>query len=167
MTHDDDAMLHALGGATFRSNVGMPSGRVIGPDEATAFAGYYAEDHNDRQAHADDFRRQRFLGHCRPATAADYRAWLDGYRARGGATTHDYDYDYNISATWYVLETSDVTIPPLYGSQAVHVIVPGGMRLVIERDLYHGESGHNSVFLIDGFRVAARRYWVPTYRDVL
>ncbi len=162
MTPEDDAMLRALGGATFRGNVTLPSGQIIGPDEVTALSSVYAD---ERRHDPDDFRRQRFLDNCRPATAADYQAWLDGYRARGGATTHDYDYPF--PSGWFVLERSDVTMPPLCGSRAVHVIVPEGMRLVVQGDLY-ARPGHNSAYLMDGFRTVYGGFpWVPTYRDVL
>ncbi len=156
MTPDDDNVLRMLAGATFGPGaaVTLPSGQVVDADEAQALSAVYADDHRHRR---DDARRAKFLAHCRSATTIDYKAWLDGWIAAGGQTTHWYDYD--LPDSWVVLE-SDADLPPLHGARAVHVIVPKKVQVYVPP-----AHSHNNVFWMDGFR-ADPGWWVPTYRNV-
>jgi hypothetical protein len=113
----------------------------------------------DRKLARDKARRERFLAHCRRATAADYKAWLDGWVAGGGAPSHSYDYD--LPGNWWVLE-SPADLPPMCGALSVKVIVPEGVGIFVERGVTH-----NAVFFMGG-GVAGDQdsVWVPTYRNV-
>lgn len=109
-------------------------------------------------------QRAEFLRHCRPATADDYRRWLDGYEARGGQPTHAYDYAFD-RAGFYVLTTGPLTVPTLpslYGATSVNVIVPASAHLYTP-DTFHGECGHSHAFRMDEYQAPS---WVPTYTDV-
>ncbi len=112
----------------------------------------------------DTLLRRAFEEHCRPATVDDYVQWLAGYRARGGSATHDYLHQLGSGlGAWFVLESAGVTLPPLYGANAINVIVPAGLDLTVADDPDLGQPGHSAVFLMDGFTTPGR--WVPTYED--
>lgn len=120
----------------------------------------WSREHHERQMRDSQQARERFLEACRPATAADYAAWLSGWLARGGQVTHIYDYEIG-RADWWVMDRY-ASPPKLYGAQSVNVIVPDGVPLRPAN--VRGNVGHNSFFFMDGF--AADALWVPSYTDV-
>lgn len=88
----------------------------------------------------------------RPATVADYAAWVKIYLDRGGKFTHYYDYD--MPEMW--VATGDVAIGNLFGSDALTIIVPDGLKVTA--------GGHCELFFMDGFTTSKR--WVPSYNDL-
>lgn len=171
LTPNDAACLRILAGSSFGPgvNLRLPSGRVLTPDEAQAFTSAYApaaseerpDDHEDgAERQATD--RSRFLEACRPATAAEYAAWLSGYLLRGGNVTHPYD---RPMVGFYVMERY-ATPPELYGASLVNVIVPASVPLDPAQmtRTFHGCSGHNSFYFMDGFEVVSLT--VPSFTDV-
>lgn len=91
----------------------------------------------------------------RPGTAEDYSRWMTGYVRRGGLPTHYYDYP--TPTRNLLVATGELELQPLHGATSVSVIVPAGIRL-----LSGFNSGHNEVFLMDGFR---HNGTVPVYTD--
>lgn len=170
LTPDDDAVLRMLAGANFGpgAKLVLPSGQRMEGDEAQVLTSAYAPARTDRldrpdRHRADRWRRTALLESCRPATAADYAAWLAGYLRRGGRVTHPYDY--NLPGDWVVLERP-ASVPSLYGADALHVIVPAEVRFTpthVPRT-FHGCCGHSGFYFMDGF--AAVSLIVPSYRDV-
>lgn len=93
----------------------------------------------------------------RPALAADYAAWISAYLACGRSVTIEDDGDFaDISASFFVA-TADFRLEPRYGSDAVNVIVPLGIRFL------GGQLGHSALFFHDGPRPTDRH--VAIYRD--
>lgn len=100
----------------------------------------------------------------RPAVPEDYAEWLAGYLSRGGRVSHQYSYPMCRGSGTHVefwVTTGDVTLPPLYGSNSVQVIVRPGHRVRVDEGL-----GHSSVFWLDGFTSRGLDGWVPGYSDV-
>lgn len=154
---------------------------------------YYDEqdEHNARRKAFDEQhvvnaeRRTAFTRHCRLANASDYAAWLIGYMEAGGQPTHFYDrpmirpgvtvvggdlvngfQTQEAAPDWMVLceEPAD-GVPQLYGSQSMNVVVPRGVHTGPMPRTFHGASGHNSLYFMDGFRHVGSL--VPLYSDVL
>lgn len=94
--------------------------------------------------------RDAFLVHCRRATPKDYADWLRGYLRNGGRITHPRARP--MDSDWYVFAPtaadSPETVPPLYGSRSIDLIVPAAPV----RSLCYGRLGHNSLYFMDGFR---------------
>lgn len=88
-----------------------------------------------REAFAELFagEEQRFaemLPYLRPATAADYHAWLLVHLAKGGHLTHTYDRPFN-PRRWYVA-TEPFVVRALHGAHAISVIVPAGIAVTAD-----------------------------------
>jgi hypothetical protein len=118
----------------------------------------YAEQHAQ-----DEHAREVFLTYCRPATPAEYKSWLDGYRRSGGDIRlererwlgHDY----------FVLESAPETVPSLYGSLSVNVIVPAGVLSPADIPrTFHGCCGHSSFFFVEGFEFVGLH--VTSFQDI-
>lgn len=90
------------------------------------------------------------------ATVSEYRSWLAGYIKNGGLSTHCYDYR---MPSCFMVAKRDFKTIPLYGSQAVEIIVPVGI------DVFDDGLGHCNLYLMDGFKVVGG--WVPVYSDIL
>jgi len=101
-----------------------------------------------------------------PASASDYQSWLDGFIRKGGRVTHYYDYgfplgDKNITPFNYpswTIAIADFKMIPLYGSHAVQIIVPRGIKYL------GGDIGHCSLYFMDDFKNMGD--WVPSYGNV-
>lgn len=113
------------------------------------------DDENEEAANIDSWKKESLLPHLKPATAEDYTRWLRGYMERGGSITHCYDYDL-LPDEFYVAQ-SDFALIPLYGVDAVHIIVPHGVRFL------GGELGHCTLYFED--EVKGHR-WVPLYNNI-
>jgi len=113
-------------------------------------------------------RREELLTQLRPLRLGEYNAWLTGFMLAGGRPTHFYNYPTPLSE-WFTA-VSDVALAPLYGSFALEIVVPAGVR-----DL-GGDTGHTSLFITtsDG-EFLGRRFrdtgpqtqlsFVPVYTD--
>lgn len=75
----------------------------------------------------------------RRASKFDYIKWLEDYldRYNGGNVTHFYDYP--LPTEQFFVATKDIVITPLYGANAINIIVPKGINVT-------GARGHNNVF---------------------
>jgi hypothetical protein len=82
--------------------------------------------------------------YIRPATARDYNRWLRGYLEASGRITHAYDYPFD--RLGMCVAVADFTLPPLYGSSSLDIIVPAGITVVCP------DPGHNKLYFMDGFR---------------
>lgn len=65
----------------------------------------------------------------------DYNSWLTGHIGMGGEMP---------VRDWYVANVS-FEIRPLYGSTSINVVVREGVTVT-------GKTGHNSLYLMDGFK---------------
>lgn len=91
-----------------------------------------------------------FLGFCRHATPEDYADWLRGYIRNGGLITHPRPYP--LPSGWWFFQPADgasATLPTLYGSQAISLIVPADASG--HTSLYYGAVGHNRIYRIGTF----------------
>jgi hypothetical protein len=124
----------------------------------------------------DKALRDEFLSYCREATALDYAEWLEGYLIDGDVS-HVYDYPMSnrgitltddgwapADASWLVLMRDGAVLPEFYGASSVYVIVPAHLTLTLESVTFHGCSGHNSIYYMDGYTKLTD--WVPVYPDV-
>jgi hypothetical protein len=93
------------------------------------------EEYNDR---IYDARREDLISYCRPMRLWEYAAWLTGFMQSGGKPTHFYDY--NTPSNWFTAN-EDFTVAPLYGSRAINIIVPVGVRFL------GGPTGHNKIYI--------------------
>lgn len=89
--------------------------------------------------------RARMIEGLRPATAQDYTRWLRLFIGNGGIPHHFFDYP--LSGDWYVADNPDrpLVVEPLYGSDAVHLIIAEGVTVAGGRG-----HGHNELFYPDG-----------------
>lgn len=98
-----------------------------------------------------------------PATTHQYLLWLDGYLANGGRPTHDYDYAFGVRGWLYA--PCGFAVNGECGSNSLHVIVERGAEVSNPNPWKpFGGYGHNSLYLMDDFRVVGNR-WVPIYSD--
>ena len=97
-------------------------------------------------------------GKLRPASKSDYENWLRGYVKSGGMPTHYYDYNFD-NRNWFVA-IRDFELKPLYGANAINVIVPNDVK-------YNGnyDIGHCNLYFMDGYRNIGGE--VPLYRDMV
>lgn len=108
-----------------------------------------------------DSLRTEFLQSCRPAQFYEYERWLKGYYRSGGRKTHTYE-QFSNGKVWYLLQ-EDATLPELYGSDAINLIVPRGIKVFGDRT-FHGHSGHSNIYFMAGFEKCAMV--VPQYRKM-
>ncbi len=94
----------------------------------------------------------------RPASKGDYEDWLWSYMKKEGQPTNYYDYPFERVAKTMFKAKDDFKMTPLYGAQAIHVIVPEGVKFL------GGELGHSTLYFADG-HVEGR--WVPVYEDMV
>jgi len=139
---------------------------------------YEAQISEDARKHAQtmaDHKRhmqqaEAAIGRLRPnlsaASKSDYMVWLRGFIKAGGAPTHAYDYPWERNnfghRTWFTV-VRDCTIPPLYGSSSLSLIVMPGVQInggATAKELMG--IGHNSVYWMDGF---THNSIVPIYSD--
>ena len=91
------------------------------------------------------------------ARARLYRKWLRGYLGNDGKPTHYYNY--RLPDTFY-RAIRDFALSPLFGSMAIHIIVPKGIAVA-------GHTGHCNVYYLDGFKVDGWGPWVPIYLNTI
>jgi len=77
----------------------------------------------------------------KPASPKKYASWLKGFMQNGGEPAHYYDYQ---MPNKFFVAKRNAEINPLYGSLAIHIIVPKGLDVV-------GELGHCNLYFMDGF----------------
>ncbi len=118
-------------------------------------------DQNDKAGLDDDFEtssaesetaRAEFLTNCRPAQPEDLKAWLVGFKRRGGEVR--YRREGKMRGSFHVLERCPAEVPSLYGAFSLSVIVPEG--LMAPDDLprtFHGQCGHSTFYFMDGFEI--------------
>lgn len=100
-----------------------------------------------------DLWQMKFLEpNSRPATTADYEAWLKGYLANGGEVTREYGF--KMPANNMFVATKDMVIPKMFKGNGVAVIAPEGINVTS-----HG--GNNHVFSMDGFKASNK--WIPKF----
>lgn len=99
-----------------------------------------------------------WLRYARPATAADYAAWLRGYLQQGGQITSTYDYPMPIERI--VIAKLPCHITPLHGASAYTIIVPQHVPCTMDNDI-----GHNRVLYMHDFSRHNMTY-VELYSDV-
>lgn len=97
----------------------------------------YDEQHAKDQEWLDDLWQWTVA-----ADPEDYNAWLTGHLRAGGKVSHFYSYEMP-AEQWFVANVS-FEIRPLYGSASINVIVREGVAVT-------GKTGHNSLYLMDGF----------------
>lgn len=95
------------------------------------------------------------ISHCRRATKDEYQDWLLGYMKEGGMPTHYYSYPFGR----FHIAIEDFYLYPLYGSRAMYIIVPNGIRVDYQ------DLGHSSLYIMDGF--LAKDGFVPVYADMI
>lgn len=92
----------------------------------------------------------------RVANPSDYQEWLNGYRAKGGQVTHQYNY--NMPDRFFIC-INDLELPAWYGANSISVIVPEHIQLTCKDGL-----GHNNVFYMEDFQ--AKGISIPSYRNI-
>jgi hypothetical protein len=97
------------------------------------------------------------LAVLRPAERTDYEGWMEGYLQSGRRPSHAYTYPFP-RGNWYVA-TADFTAEPLFGANAVEIIVPTGVQWSAPAGL-----GHCNLYLMENH--ANVGHWVPIYRDM-
>lgn len=91
----------------------------------------------------------------RPATLDEYLTWLRAWLDAGHQPTHAYDYPWSRQA--WLTASRDFTLGGECGANAVHIIVPAGIRHA------GGGLGHNQLYFIDG--PEQRGHTVPVFSD--
>lgn len=129
-------------------------GMALGRDEASRRKWTEESEKSEREHRASAERRTELLSHCRPATVAEYAAWLAGYLNAGGGVT-------NVSGApmrdvWWML-TPPTYAPKLCGALSVSVIVPAEFRLARSLDW-----GHSTFYLMDGFELVGHSVPLPS-----
>lgn len=108
--------------------------------------------------------RSEFISnHLRQATAEDYAEWLHGYIARGGEPGYYYDRPLPLNETYVALNDLGDDMPELYGSHAISVIVPAGIKG--PNDDGYLAIGHSQIYYMDGYRVS-EGCRPPVYSDI-
>jgi len=96
-------------------------------------------------------------GYLRKASPKNYKAWLDDFLHKGGGITHVYDYD---MPDHFYVAIGSFEMTPLYGSSAVHVIVPEGLEVT------GNDIGHNELYFFSFAKNStACCRWVPMYNN--
>lgn len=104
-----------------------------------------------------EWRDRELMRLLRPAAPLDYAQWLTGYMGNGGQPTHYYDYPI-ARASFYVAIRHFSLEHPLFGANAVNIIIPEGVAFL------GGDLGHCNLYYMDGY--AVRGGWKPVYSDV-
>jgi len=94
----------------------------------------------------------------RHATAEDYKRWLAGYLRSGRKPTHSYGYPMERTLDEFYVALDDFELAPLRGANAIHIIVPKGIKFL------GGELGSTGLYFMDGFE--NKGGWVPVYDDI-
>lgn len=110
---------------------------------------------------AEDRKQKELFPKLRKAEASDYIEWLKGYIGNGGEPSHFYDYPFSQPGSFYIA-TEDFRIFPLFGSAAIHIIVPKGIHADVSES-----TGHCCIYFMDGFRIEYCTSWVPVYQDTI
>lgn len=107
-------------------------------------------------------------GQARMATAKEYADWVEIYIRNGGRITRICDYD---TPDMFIIIKKDVDIPPLRNASALHVIVPEGVRVHLnKRDDPSGLGNNELHYMADGVVAHTRPYRdtiVCLYKDTL
>lgn len=112
---------------------------------------FYENIYQGKQTMGDNFNQEmelsritfekKVLPHLRPAKNNDYSEWLTQYIIyKGSMPTNKCDYpmpEYN----WFVAK-SDFRMVPLYGSQAINIVVPSHVKYL------GGDLGHSSLYFL-------------------
>lgn len=112
------------------------------------------------QAHVELSRKGIEDRFCHPqpfriAFIEDYMAWLRGFLNNGGTPTHAYNYPWS-RWKWFVL-LRETKLPPLYGVEAIEIIIPETVRIM-------GEPGHSNLFFMKDFRASGI---IPIFSDTV
>lgn len=114
----------------------------------------YEEEHRHRQAAFNTQVRPNI----RRANPQDYERWLTGYLEAGGTISHAYDYPMTGD---FCVALRDLTLPALYGSSSISIIVPEGITISAPEGLGHCKLYHlGSPCWVEGG-------WVPIYTNTL
>ena len=129
-----------------------------------------------------------WLKTLRPATVGDYYDWFMGYIERfgmGDVCIHDDNFPgkanikRGLGVNYFVAAQDIVPLTPLFGGQAIKIIVPEGISIAYSSPR---QVGNNHLFYMDGFRhesytfepgrgpgerVAKKWKWVYVYRDMI
>lgn len=98
--------------------------------------------------------------HCMTASVEDYEDWLAVYTASiNGNNPFTKSFNRPFSRDNWYCAISDFTLPPVYGSRAIHIIVPKGIIVTVERD------SHNNVYYFDEPYLFPLHGEVPCYSD--
>lgn len=94
-----------------------------------------------------------------PADVWQYVEWLRGFVANGGRPTHTYDHRFG--SRW-VYAPREFAVNGECGTRSMHVILDRGAEVLNPnpRKPFKG-YGHNTLYLLDGFRLIGS--WVPIY----
>ena len=93
-------------------------------------------------------------GIMRPATEREYKDWLAGYMAAGGAVTHRYDYPFP-EERFFVALQSFVIPEGVCGASSFSVIVPSDLAV------NHEGFDHCDIFPMD---YKMKPSWVSAYQ---
>lgn len=104
---------------------------------------------------AERYKKEYLYPKLKNASPKHYKKWLKGHLAKGGSPTHYYDYDW----CGYIA-TEDIELAPLFGAQAIKIIVPCGISL-------RGSTGHSCVFLMEDFCYKGWGDFTPVYQDTV
>jgi hypothetical protein len=102
-----------------------------------------------------DIERRRFLEYCRPASKTDWLRWLKPHLEKKGQLRTLFKYDVAPTRNWYVLTEDVYDVPEMYGADSINLIVPKHRYLTPSQltRTFHGNSGHNNIFFMDGYQV--------------
>lgn len=132
------------------------------PPEAQACAPEPPDTSKDHSDHQDRAKTdlEVMLASLRPATVEDYRAWLRGFRVRGGRPTHPYAFPMK-RLPWYVVTTPEFEVLPLASFEGIYIIVPVNVSVT-------GDVGGNRLYFMDGFGTTQDGLpIIPTFPDVI
>ena len=88
----------------------------------------------------------------RVADVTDYNKWFDGFIKGGGKYIKSSD-NFNHFGDWYVTIADSIEFRPLFGANAINIIVAKGVRFVTIGDINtFGGWGHCGVYWMDGFK---------------
>jgi len=111
-----------------------------------------------------ELARDAFLAeYCRPATAEDYRAWLDGFIAANPDTEFYTRYhEFNLHQNWYVL-VKPVDVNKFTNSRSFELIVPKDVAVYVTLC----ELGHSQIYFMEDFSMMTFGYHRPEiFKDV-
>jgi hypothetical protein len=104
---------------------------------------------------AERYKKEYLYPRLKIATPKQYKKWLKGYFAKGCTPTHYYDYDW----CGYIA-TEDIELKPLFGSQAINIIIPCGISS-------NGSRGHCNIFLMEDFSYMGWDTFIPVYKNTI